>query len=126
MSKKLKLALAYWVVTLPVIGMMGLSGSMYFMPTPEMIEGIKTTGYPLFFMHILGTAKILGAIAILTNLNKRLKEWAYAGFIFTMLGATATHYFIGDPLSKTAVPLVFLAVILLSYFLWNLRKNQEI
>lgn len=109
----------YWVLTLPFCFMMVMSASMYFSHNPEVLAGIKQTGFPLFFLYILGTAKILGAIAIVLGFFKTLKEWAYAGFTFTMLGAAATHCFLGDPASKVMMPLVFLAVLMGSYALWK-------
>jgi len=35
-------------------------------------------GYPIYFMKILGTAKLVGVAAILYGRFSRLKEWAYA------------------------------------------------
>jgi len=37
-------------------------------------------GFPLYLMKILGVAKILGGIAILTGRLPRMKEWAYGRF----------------------------------------------
>jgi DoxX-like family len=48
----------------------------------------------------------------------RLKEWAYAGVVFDLSGAAASHAFVGDPPGKVAVPLVLLTFAALS---WALR-----
>src|SRR3984885_2302754 len=53
-------------------------------------------GYPLYFLNIIGTWKILGVIAILIRGFRLLKEWAYAGFFFAMTGALASHLFCHD------------------------------
>jgi len=53
-------------------------------------ETLLFLGYPVYIMKILGLAKVLGGIAILTGRSPRLKEWAYAGFAFDFLGATAS------------------------------------
>jgi hypothetical protein len=45
----------------------------------------------------LGTAKILGVIAVLVPGAGRLKEWAYAGLIFDITGALYSHLSVGDP-----------------------------
>ncbi|WP_174807005.1 DoxX family protein [Paenibacillus elgii] len=37
--------------------------------------------------------KVLGAIAILVQGFPRLKEWAYTGIFFDMMGAAAPHVF---------------------------------
>jgi hypothetical protein len=52
-------------------------------------------GYPLYFFHILGFWKVLGAIAILVPRYPRLKEWAYAGIIFDLTGAAASTAAVG-------------------------------
>jgi hypothetical protein len=44
-------------------------------------------GYPSYLLAILGTAKLLGAPALLQNRFPTLREWAYAGFAFDLIGA---------------------------------------
>lgn len=53
-------------------------------------------GYPKYFMTIIGIWKILGVIAILIPRFKLVKEWAYAGFFFTMTGALVSHLAVGN------------------------------
>lgn len=48
---------------------------------------VAVLGYPLYFVYIIGIAKVLGAIAILVPRFPRLKEWAYAGLVINMIGA---------------------------------------
>lgn len=48
---------------------------------------VAVLGYPLYFVYIIGVAKVLGAIVILIPRFPRLKEWAYAGLIINMTGA---------------------------------------
>ncbi|GAA3407551.1 hypothetical protein GCM10020370_39360 [Paenibacillus hodogayensis] len=52
--------------------------------------------YPVYFLTIIGIWKVLGTIAILVPRFPRLKEWAYAGIFFGMIGAVASHAFVGD------------------------------
>ncbi len=116
--------IAYWLSTL-----------LFLLPTagggvPELLwQGPSSTaaimthlGYPLYVMRILGFAKILGALAIVTNRNPRLKEWAYAGFTFDFLGAAASHAFVGDKV-QPFIPLAFLAALSVSYVSW--RRLEE-
>jgi hypothetical protein len=57
--------------------------------TPEAIELITTQlGYPEYFVPYIGWAKAFGAIAILIPGLDRIKEWAYAGLCFDLVGAT--------------------------------------
>lgn len=69
-------------------------------------------------MKILGFAKLLGGIAILTGKLPRMKEWAYAGFTFDFLGATASYLLTGD-VAHAVFPLVFFLLMAVSYYLWH-------
>ncbi len=86
----------YWVATaLLAIGMLQ-SGIFALLRNQQWIDLVTKLGYPLYFLTILGTWKILGVIAILIPRFKLLKEWAYAGFFFAMTGALFSHLAIGD------------------------------
>jgi hypothetical protein len=54
-------------------------------------------GYPLFFIPFIGVAKFLGVLAILVPGFPRIKEWAYAGLFFDLIGATYSILAIGKP-----------------------------
>jgi len=56
---------------------------------------VPDLGYPMYFFAILGTWKILGAIAILVPGFPRLKEWACAGIVFDLTGAAASCAAVG-------------------------------
>jgi len=86
----------YWIATgLLVIGMFQ-SGLFAVLRTKQWVDLVTALGYPVYFLTILGTWKILGVIAILVPKFKLLKEWAYAGFFFAMTGALASHLFCHD------------------------------
>lgn len=116
-SKKLKIT--YWVVTALFVLPMLMSGFGYFTKGEKFIEGMTHLGYPVYLLNILGTFKILGAVAILSNFNRTLKEWAYAGFFINLLGAFASHLSVGDDASLFTPPLVILAIAGTSYALWR-------
>jgi len=81
----------YWIFTaLLAIGMLQ-SGIFAELRTKQWIDLVTALGYPVYFLNILGTWKILGVIAILIPGFKLLKEWAYAGFFFAMTGALISH-----------------------------------
>ena len=84
----------------------------------SIVKVMLALGYPLYLMKILGFAKILGGIAILTGKLPRMKEWAYAGFTFDFLGATASHVLTGDA-PHALFPLVFFFFLAASYSLWH-------
>jgi hypothetical protein len=110
----------YWIVTALFLVPMAGSGA------PELVAArpaataatIVHLGYPLYLMRILGLAKLLGAVAIVSERSRRLKEWAYAGYAFNLLGAVASHLFVGDG-AIVAAPAAMLALVLTSYRLWS-------
>ncbi len=107
----------YWVATgLLAIGMLG-SGLSQIFHAKEMIDLIVPLGYPLYFLYIIGTWKILGVIAILVPRWKLVKEWAYAGFFFVMTGALVSHLASGDTSVKGIIgPLMQTVFIILSWY----------
>lgn len=107
----------YWAVTVPFCLVLGFSGVAHTVRLDSMVESMTTLGYPPYFMTILGLAKLAGVATLLAPGLPRLKEWAYAGFCFSLIGATATHAFVGDPLSETAPPVVMLLLGAASYLL---------
>ena len=114
MEKRL---LGYWVATALFCLAMTAGGTMNLMRAEMQKEAMDALGYPEYLMTILGVAKILGVIALLIPKMPLLKEWAYAGFTFDLLGAAASHAFIGDPIAEMIVPLVILGIAGASYCL---------
>ena len=84
----------------------------------QVVTGLTHLGYPAYFGSLLGAWKLLGAIAITVPGLPRLKEWAYAGFVFDLTAAAFSHAAVGDPTGDVVAPLVFLALVMAS---WALR-----
>lgn len=110
----------YWTTTGLVASGMLMSAWMYLSKNPELVQAFQTLGFPIYFMMILGSAKFLGAIALVAPVGDRVKEWAYAGFMFTFVGATWTHIATG---TSWLMPVVFLALLASSYVLWTRLKT---
>ncbi len=111
--------IVYWVIT-ALLMVPGAGGGVIELLTggPESVARTLTElGYPLYIMKILGLAKVLGGVAILLGRWPRLKEWAYAGFAFDFLGATASHVLAGDA-AHAPMPFIFFLVLMTSYALW--------
>ena len=114
------LRIVYWAVTLLFVLGQGWSAVQMVSEAPRMTETITELGYPVYFMKLLGVAKLLGIAVIVYGGFRVLKEWAYAGFTFEVLAAFFSHVSSGDPLFPIAfVPLLFLGLQLASYFLWK-------
>lgn len=82
-------------------------------------------GYPLYLLYILGVAKILGVIGIWQKFSPALREWAYAGIAFDLLGATVSHIFVGDGPMIYAPALISLVVMLVSYIALKKRVGAS-
>lgn len=106
----------YWSLTGLVAAGFLMSSFMYLGKNPELLNGFKMMGFPEFFIPILGWAKLLGALAVVNPWFPKLKEWAYAGFTFTLIGAVWTHMATGTPF---IAPLVFLVLVGASYFFFT-------
>jgi hypothetical protein len=96
---------------------LGFSGLVHSLRAEPMAESMAALGYPLYVMSILGAAKLLGVVALLAPGLPLLKEWAYAGFTFNLVGATASHLFSGDPLAEFLPPIGLLLLCAASYLL---------
>ena len=109
--------ITYWITTsLLVLGMLS-GGIAQLLHLKWNTDGMIHLGYPVYVLNILGTWKILGVFALVLPGFTLLKEWAYAGFFFLMSGAIVSHLASGDPLSKLIFQFIFLALIVLSWWL---------
>jgi hypothetical protein len=119
--------IAYWAVTLLVLLPTAGSGipELFSHGPAATVQSLHTLGYPLYLMKITGLAKILGAITLLLNRPQFLVEWAYAGFSFLLLGATASHLLAGDWV-HAPIPFTFLVLLMVSYGLHlHVRESME-
>jgi hypothetical protein len=117
------LKITYWVSTIFFAGLFTVTGTLYWLHAPTFVKRTLDLHYPLYLLQILGTAKILGAIALVTPKFKRLKEWAYAGFAFDFIGGVWSHLVIqGLSISNLLLPpILILTVSYISY--QRLQRN---
>ncbi len=100
----------YYTTTGLLTVLMLISVGMYLFNHEMMAETFTKLGYPSYIIYPLATAKILGLIAIWTNLSNTLKEWAYAGFFFDFILALFAHINVADGEHIPAI----IALVLLS------------
>ena len=108
--------IAYWVTTIFVSLLSGFAAFSYLSGDPRAVQGFAHVGYPDELRILLGIAKPLGAIAMLIPGWPRLKEWAYAGFMFAWIAAHIAHHLAHDPAFEQVTPLVLLVALFVSYF----------
>ncbi|HYL99987.1 MAG TPA: DoxX family protein, partial [Blastocatellia bacterium] len=84
-------AIVYWGTTALLAFELGLGGVWDVLRVPQVRGVTDRLGYPAYFLVILGVWKLFGAIAVIIPRFPRLKEWAYAGVVFNLTGALASH-----------------------------------
>jgi uncharacterized membrane protein YphA (DoxX/SURF4 family) len=110
----------YWVFNILFAGLMLSSGIQNAMSTPDSVKMMHDAlGYPLYFIPFIGIAKILGSIAILIPGFPRIKEWAYAGLTFDLIGATYSVYCVPMPEGKWYYMVPLLALPVLAYIFYH-------
>lgn len=115
--------IAYWIVTVLTGLLMAGSGVPDVMMIPEAVDMFRHMGYPPYLLPFLGVAKILGGITIIQPKFPRLKEWAYAGLAFDVIGAIYSHLVLAD-YALAIPPAVGLVLILTSYVLFRLIEKK--
>jgi uncharacterized membrane protein YphA (DoxX/SURF4 family) len=121
-------AIVYWVTSI-LIALETLAGGLIdlvhgrtsVVSGPTVVEVVIGLGYPVYVLAILGVWKILGAIVLVMPGFLRLKEWAYAGIVFELSGAAASHGICRHWNDLTA-PVVLLLLALTS---WALRPPSR-
>jgi uncharacterized membrane protein YphA (DoxX/SURF4 family) len=118
MSKRNKII--YWIATIWLsLGMLSTGIVQLFKLNgdgPGSLSSMTHLGYPVYFVTLLGIAKILGVIALLVSKFPLLKEWAYAGFFFMMSGAIFTHIAAGNSIGEIFPPLLLLILTVVSWY----------
>ncbi|MEP5255941.1 MAG: DoxX family protein [Winogradskyella arenosi] len=84
--------ITYWVCTLALCFIFLYSAQMYFFNTATMQGYFENLTYPSYIVIPLAVLKVLGVGMVLWRKSKWLTEWAYAGFFFDLVLATAAHY----------------------------------
>jgi hypothetical protein len=113
--------IGYWITT--SLFALAIAGSALadLVRAPAIVEGMNALGYPVYVATLLGVWKLLGVVALLAPRMPRLKEWAYAGFLFELTGAAFSHVSAG--VGSPAMPLVLLALAMSS---WALRPEARV
>ena|SRR5687768_12053479 len=125
-SKKKKINIAYWIIT----GMFGAFMMMSAIPDilvlPEAVTMITGLGYPKYLIPFLGVAKALGVIVILIPGLNRIKEWAYAGLFFDLIGATYSAIATAGFHWQVTFMILPIGFLFLSYFLWHKKRELAV
>ncbi|GAA4792095.1 DoxX family protein [Olivibacter ginsenosidimutans] len=115
-SSKKVTKVIYWIATCWLsLGMLS-TGIVQLIQNKDEVANITHLGYPTYLLTIIGIWKILGVVAVLIPKFPLLKEWAYAGFFFTMTGAIVSHLISGDNPTILFGPLLLLILTVISWY----------
>lgn len=117
-----KNAIAYWTTTAVVAFSMISGGAAQALGQHDTVAGVVRLGYPTYFVTLIGVWKVLGGLAIVAPRFPRLKEWAYAGIIFDLTGASISSAASGIGARHAIVPLVLAGIAVAS---WALRPASR-
>ena len=115
----------YWIITGVFAALMLASAIPEILSIPAATKYTSQLGYPLYLNPFLGVAKLLGIIAILVPGFPKLKEWAYAGFAFDLLGATYSQLAIGMPASQWMFMLIWIILLFVSYAFYHKKLSGK-
>ncbi|TDF96390.1 DoxX family protein [Paenibacillus piri] len=118
-----KQKIIYWIFTSLLILLMGGGVVPNLLSSPEWVAIFEHLVYPPYLLPFLGAAKLLGILAILIPRYPRLKEWAYAGFVFDLSGALYSVLAIGDASGGIIVFFIGYALIAGSY-IYSLKLQK--
>ena len=121
-----KIKIIYWVITILFAGFMIFTAIPDVLMVPDAVKFMTELGYPKYFIPFIGVAKVLGCIAILIPGFPRIKEWAYAGLAFDLIGAVysvISKYGIDPSIVFMLLPMLFCG---LSYFFYHKKRLMSL
>ena len=114
----------YWMLTGIMAALMLLGSIQDVLRVPAARAWFVHLGYPSYLLPVIGIAKILGVTAVVAPGTRRLKEWAYAGLVFDLLGATYSHISVGDSFAWI-IPVIGLLLVAGSYAFYRKKTEHE-
>jgi hypothetical protein len=118
-----KTKVMYWIFTGLLIALMGFGAIPDILYASDAVTLFAHLGYPSYLLPFLGVAKLLGLAAILIPGFPRLKEWAYAGLAFDLVGAMYSSIAVGDPVGGLAFFILGFVIIGGSYVCYHKKQR---
>ena len=115
----------YWIFTGLISAFMLFTSIPDILSTADAITFMTHLGYPAYFIPFIGVAKALGVIAILIPGFPKIKEWAYAGLFFDLIGATYSIIAVYGISPSIIFMIVTIGVLALSYIFYHRKLNQK-
>jgi len=117
----------YWIFTSLFAFVMLGSAIPDVLSSPVAVKGMhEGLGYPIYFVPFIGTAKVLGVLAILIPGYPRIKEWAYAGLFFDLVGATYSIIALGAAMGNWMFMALPLSLGICSYIFYQKKRKASL
>jgi len=117
----------FWIMTGIFLAFMLFASVPEILNTHDIKIFMVHLGYPDYLTPFLGIAKVLGIVAIIIPGYPRIKEWAYAGLAFDLIGATYSGIANDGFKPQESFMLLPIAFLVISYILYHkllLTKNN--
>ncbi|MBB6111663.1 DoxX-like family protein [Mucilaginibacter lappiensis] len=120
-----KINIFYWICTGLLIAMVGVGSVLDAISYPDSVKMVTGLGYPAYLVPFLGIAKLLAFTVILVPGYHRLKEWAYAGIAFDILGALYSNIVLGKPFPALIFIIMPILLLVGSYVFYHKRSAAD-
>lgn len=118
--------ITFWISTAVIFLFFGVMPAIWG-NNKEAVDSMTHLGYPQYFRVALNIFKIVGSLAlVIPQVPKTLKEWAYAGFVFDIIFATISLWAVDGFNAMLLMPVVVLAVLLVSYFSYHKLQSPQL
>lgn len=113
----------YWIFT-GLMSLFILPGAVFnIISNAQSVEVFQHIGFPNYIIPFLGVAKFLGIVAILIPGYPKIKEWAYAGLCYDLLGAAYAGFASGDGVK--ALPIFIGVGIVVGSYVYHHKRLKE-
>jgi uncharacterized membrane protein YphA (DoxX/SURF4 family) len=114
-AKSKRMKIFYRVTTVLIATAFLITGIGNLIPFDHIAQDMAHLGYPVYFLKIIGIWKILGALAIVLPKMSRIKEWAYAGMMLDLTGASLSRLAVNDGFLLVFIPLGIAVLVTVNY-----------
>lgn len=113
--------ITYWICTIIFAILMIFASVGGIQPNADAIKVIHDgMGFPIYFIQFISVVKLIGVAVILIPGLDRIKEWAYAGLFFDLIGATYSGIAAAGKFDPVMLSLLIWFVPgILSYYFWH-------
>lgn len=120
-----KTNVVYWVITALFASFMAFTAIPDILMVADAVTFMNHLGYPNYFTPFIGVAKVAGSIAILIPGYPRIKEWAYAGLAFDLIGALYSVIATDGFQPQIIFMVLPMSLLMLSYYFYHQKIKNE-